>query len=89
MLGQNAQAAIFSVNTNTNYSSSDYNGFRPESGGNESFQWNSPPANVPMILADGTSSAEARDAQVRDARGLRAGDQAGSAQRRSSTTTSS
>ena len=29
MLGQNAQPAIFSVNTNTNYSSSDYNGFRP------------------------------------------------------------
>jgi hypothetical protein len=25
MLGENAQAAIFSVNTNTNYSSSDYN----------------------------------------------------------------
>ena len=45
MLGQNAQAAIFSVNTNTNYSSSDYNGFRPNPG-NESFQWNSPPASV-------------------------------------------
>jgi hypothetical protein len=57
MLGQNAQAAIFSVNTNTNYSSSDYNGFRPNPG-NESFQWNSPPANVAMILADGTSSAK-------------------------------
>jgi len=57
MLGQNAQAAIFSVNTNTNYSSSDYNGFRPNPG-NESFQWNSPPPNVAMILADGTSSAK-------------------------------
>jgi hypothetical protein len=57
MLGQNAQAAIFSVNTNTNYSSSDYNGFRPNPG-DESFQWNSPPANVAMILADGTSSAK-------------------------------
>jgi len=57
MLGQNAQAAIFSVNTNTNYSSSDYNGFRPNAG-NESFQWNSPPVNVPAILADGTSGAK-------------------------------
>src|SRR5262245_20006046 len=57
MLGQNAQAPIFSVNTNTNYSSSDYNGFRPNSG-NESFQWNSPPANVPMILADGAGAVK-------------------------------
>jgi hypothetical protein len=57
MLGQNAQAAIFSVNTNTNYSSSDYNGFRPNPG-SESFQWNSPPANVAMILSDGTSNAK-------------------------------
>jgi len=56
-LGQNAQAAIFSVNTNTNYSSSDYNGFRPNPG-NESFQWNSPPLNVQMIPADGTSGAK-------------------------------
>ena len=48
-------AAIFSVNTNTSYSSSDYNGFRPNPG-SEAFQWNSPPAGVAMILADGTSS---------------------------------
>src|SRR4030095_12891859 len=39
MLGPNAQAAIFNINTNTNYSSSDYNGFRPNAGA-ESFQWN-------------------------------------------------
>jgi len=57
MLGQNAQAAIFSVNTNTSYSSSDYNGFRPNAG-NESFQWSSPPAGVPMIPADGSGSAK-------------------------------
>ncbi len=57
MLGQNALASIFTVNTNTNYSSSDYNGFRPNPG-NESFQWNSPPSSVAMILADGTSSAK-------------------------------
>ena len=49
MLGENSAPAIFSVNTNTNYSSSDYNGFRPNPGAAFSFQWNSPPAN---ILAD-------------------------------------
>src|SRR6267378_3266912 len=42
MLGENSAAAIFSVNTNTNYSSSDYNGFRPNPGAAFSFEWNSP-----------------------------------------------
>jgi len=46
MLGENSAPAIFSVNTNTNYSSSDYNGFRPNPGAAVSFQWNSPPWNV-------------------------------------------
>lgn len=50
MLGQNAQAAIFGVTTNTSYSSSDYNGFRPN--GAESFQWNSPAAGVVKVAAD-------------------------------------
>ncbi len=49
MLGENSAPAIFSVNTNTNYSSSDYNGFRLNPGADVSFQWNSPPWNV---LAD-------------------------------------
>ncbi len=53
MLGQNALPAIFSVNTNTNYSSSDYNGFRPNGGG-EAFRWNSPPWSVAAIAADGS-----------------------------------
>ena len=46
MLGENSAPAIFSVNTNTNYSTSDYNGFRPNPGAAFSFQWNSPPANI-------------------------------------------
>jgi hypothetical protein len=46
MLGENSAPAIFSVNTNTNYSSSDYNGFRPNPGAEFSFQWTSPPWNV-------------------------------------------
>ena len=57
MLGQNSSASVFSVNTNTAYSSSDYNGFRLNPG-SESFQWNSPPWDVPMILADGSSAAK-------------------------------
>jgi hypothetical protein len=61
ILGQNSSPAIFSVNTNTNYSSSDYNGFRPNPGAEYSFQWNSPPASV---LADysGLLLARARGA---------------------------
>jgi hypothetical protein len=47
MLGENSAPAIFSVNTNTNYSSSDYNGFRVNPGAAYSFQWNSPPWNIP------------------------------------------
>jgi hypothetical protein len=41
-LGENSAPAIFSVNTYTNYSSSDYNGFRPNPGAATAFQWNSP-----------------------------------------------
>jgi hypothetical protein len=58
MLAQNAATAVFSVNTNTNYSSSDYNGFRPNPGKDDSFEWNSPPADVASILADGSSAAK-------------------------------
>jgi hypothetical protein len=47
MLGENSAPAILSVNTYTNYSSSDYNGFRPNPGSQFSFEWNSPPFDVP------------------------------------------
>ncbi len=43
ILGENSAPAILSVNTTTNYSSSDYNGFRPNPGAQPAFQWNSPP----------------------------------------------
>ena len=88
MLGQNAQPAIFSVNTNTNYSSSDYNGFRAECRRRV----------VPVELAavrrgedpgGRQRPGEARAAQVRHAGGLRPGDEAGPAQRARRTTTSS
>jgi hypothetical protein len=48
MLGQNSNPTIFSVTTNTNYTSSDYNGFRPNPGVDVSFRWNSPPSGVAM-----------------------------------------
>ena len=40
MLGQSTAPAIFSVTTLTPYSSSDYNGFRPNPDAAYSFQWN-------------------------------------------------
>jgi hypothetical protein len=44
MLGQSTTAAVFTMNTSTNYTSSDYNGFRPNPGESPAFQWNSPPS---------------------------------------------
>ncbi len=52
MLGENSVPAIFSVSTNTNYSSSDYNGFRPNPGAAYSFQWNSPASKVQADYGD-------------------------------------
>ncbi len=46
MLGQSTAPAIFSVTTSTSYSSSDYNGFRPNPGAAYSFQWNVQPAGA-------------------------------------------
>jgi hypothetical protein len=46
MLGENSAPAIFAVTTYTNYSSSDYNGFRVNPGAQTSFEWNSPPWDV-------------------------------------------
>jgi hypothetical protein len=42
ILGQGAAQEVFSVDTATNYSSSDYNGFRPNPGAEVSFIWKSP-----------------------------------------------
>jgi hypothetical protein len=43
LMGQGTAARVLSVDTFTNYSSSDYNGFRPNPGSKEAFAWNSPP----------------------------------------------
>ena len=52
VLGEQSAPAIFAINTLTNYSSSDYNGFRPNPGAAFSFAWNSPPSDR---LSDYTS----------------------------------
>lgn len=52
LLGENTAAAIFNVTTNTAYSSSDYNGFRPNPGAPASFHWNAPVP--PRLVGDGT-----------------------------------
>jgi len=46
VLGKSETLETFAVETNTNYSSSDYNGFRPNEGAMFSFEWSSPPMNV-------------------------------------------
>jgi hypothetical protein len=48
MLPENSAAPILSVNTYTNYSSSDYNGFGLKPNAQPAFQWNSPPWATPM-----------------------------------------
>jgi hypothetical protein len=54
MLGENSASAIFSVSTFTSYTSSDYNGFRPNPGKAPAFVWTAPP---PGVLADFTGPA--------------------------------
>jgi hypothetical protein len=46
ILGENALPEIFSVTTFTQYTSSDYNGFRPNAGVETSFRWSVPRAGV-------------------------------------------
>jgi hypothetical protein len=44
--GQAGSAPLFSMSTNTNYSSSDYNGFGPMPDSGATFRWDSPPFDV-------------------------------------------
>jgi hypothetical protein len=46
VLGKSETLETFAVETNTNYSSSDYNGFRPNDGAEFSFEWSTPPLNM-------------------------------------------
>jgi hypothetical protein len=73
ILGKSETPEIFAVETNTNYSSSDYNGFRPNEGAEFSFEWSSPPfsvrSNFPGEMGKLSTQAQARaEAQAREAR---------------------
>ena len=89
MLGENSAPAIFSVNTYTNYTSSDYNGFRPNPGAESSFSGTRRRAACAADFAGPGPQPGARNAPVRDAGRIQPGDRAGSATASSSTTTSS
>jgi hypothetical protein len=52
IMGEGAFPAIFGETTYTNYSSSDYNGFRSNAGAPYSFAWNSPPFGVDSDYTD-------------------------------------
>ena len=64
-LGEQSSPAIFSVNTLTNYSSSDFNGFRPNGSAPFSFAWNSPPAAKVADYANLTAGANRSTLEVR------------------------
>jgi len=51
ILGRTETPEIFAVQTFTNYSTSDYNGFRPNPDAPFSFEWTSPPFAVPADYA--------------------------------------
>jgi hypothetical protein len=73
ILGKSETPEIFAVETNTNYSSSDYNGFRPSENAEFSFEWSSPPfsvrANFPGEMGKLSTQAQARvEAQTRETR---------------------
>jgi hypothetical protein len=64
ILGQNTTPKVFALDTFTNYSKSDYNGFRPNPGAAQSFSWNSPPFEqsrnfYPARRADGLTGQTA------------------------------
>jgi hypothetical protein len=51
ILGRTETPELFAVQTFTNYSTSDYNGFRPNGDAPFSFEWTSPPLAVPADYA--------------------------------------
>jgi hypothetical protein len=57
ILGDGWAATVFGLRTFTNYSSSDYNGFRPNPGADASFEWDSPAGSA---VADYTHPLEVR-----------------------------
>jgi hypothetical protein len=68
ILGENALPAIFDITTFTQYTSSDYNGFRPNGGVAASFRWNAPRAGV---VADYNRPGHMAELAAREFRTLR------------------
>jgi hypothetical protein len=58
ILGQGTQPRVFALDTFTNYSTSDYNGFRPNPESKAAFSWNSPPFDVVRDFYEGHKAAE-------------------------------
>jgi hypothetical protein len=50
ILGKSQNPGIFAIESNTNYSSSDYNGFRSNEGAEYSFEWSTPPFSVRAVF---------------------------------------
>ena len=43
------RGAVYAITTATDYSTSDYNGFRPNPGADHDFEWNAPPAGKAIV----------------------------------------
>jgi hypothetical protein len=73
VLGKSETLETFAVETNTNYSTSDYNGFRPNEGAMFSFEWSTPPltirSNFPGEMGRLSTQQQAQlEAQARERR---------------------
>jgi hypothetical protein len=68
ILGENALPAIFDITTYTQYTSSDYNGFRPNLSVAASFRWNAPRSGV---VADYNRLGHMAELEAREFRTLR------------------
>jgi hypothetical protein len=66
VVGQGAFPEVFDLDTFTNYSSSDYNGFRPNIGAAAAFGWSSPPFAVASDYKPATSRAQTDRPSPRD-----------------------
>jgi hypothetical protein len=73
ILGKSETLETFAVETNTNYSTSDYNGFRPNEGAEFAFEWSTPAltmrANFPGDVGSLSTQQQSQlEAQARERR---------------------
>jgi len=50
ILGKSQNPAVFAIESNTNYTDSDYNGFRPNEGAEYSFEWSTPRFSIRSVF---------------------------------------